>query len=730
MALTEKLEVVQLTASNTIESLLSLNDFSHYFMKSGSFKVVAPVATRVEAADQRRWGGARQVGEVHANGAVAWEANVAGATSQEAIERVEILLAQLAANPTPLLLLWQAAGVSQPTLYQMRGSGHWEALFDVGVLEGAGLFPIQVEIPVAPLAQGLPVKVLEQSGVTLPAVLSLEDIPGDAPAKAEVSIATGTVAEESFITGAHEPAGVAIDSEHIYWANSETGYIGRAKLNGSSVEETWLHVEGKPVSVVVNSEYVYWGNAESGDIGRAKIAGSSIEKTWIAAEGGESLAVAINGSHVYWLTATHVGRATLAGGSVEPKWRETEGASKAAGIAINTGSIYWVSQARGGKYVGRMNINGEAVEPFWVTVAGSTYGGIALTSEYLYYGGSSHIGRMLITGESISGSWLSVSGHVAGLALNSEDLYWAVRSGGNIGRANVAPATANPPIWALLGWASKPSVGLAAAPFGILTSSAAEAASAEGWTLQTNAGATGGKMYQGDVVRGALAWAVDPATMAPDSFSGEIAVEVWARVLLNAPLSSVNLTLSAQPQDGIGYGAPRYTDEWGSAGRNEVLPEGDEKFRLTRLGVLHLLVNPLAPRIWKLVVEGTITGATISPWGLDCLFLAPSLQRACSPSSKPNNAAYPKFIANSTATVKTIRSDLSGLVNQPGKNGHPDHGLGGQLLQLPAGETQMLVKLSSMIPDAPEVTPLSEQLDYPAVVTVWVTPRWQLVRTS
>jgi hypothetical protein len=232
---------------------------------------------------------------------------------------------------------------------------------------------------------------------------------------------------------------------------------------------------------------------------------------------------------------------------------------------------------------------------------------------------------------------------------------------------------------------------------------------------------------------GSAYWEVDPATMTPDSFSGEIAVEVWARVMLSELLNDEEgfphppmLVLSAQPQDGVGYGAPRYTDEWGSAGRSVQLPEEEEQFRITRLGTLHLLVNPLAPRIWKLYVEGYAHEA--AQWGLDYLLLVPSSQRACSPSSKPNNAAYPKFIANVGPTVKTVQSNLSAVVAKPGKNGHPDNGLGGQLMQLPAGETEMFLKLSSMVPDAPEVTTASEQLAYESKVVVTVTPRFYLTR--
>lgn len=728
MAFNERLAVVELNAANAVVELLNLNDGIHFFMGTKTFKVVAPVATRVEAANQRRWGGAKQVGETHANGMVAWEAMVAGSSEQQAIEKVEVLLAQLAANPVQprLYLLWQAAGVSEPTLYEMRGTGHFEPLFDVGALEGAGLFPVQVEIPVAPLALGLPVKVYEKAGLVLPEVLSITGVPGDAPCKAEVSIETGSAAEESFITGQHGPYGIAVDSTYIYWANAESGYIGRAKLNGTSVEPTWLHTEATGVvGLAVDSAHIYWGAGPTNYIGRATIAGASIEKTWLKAESGVE-GIAVNATNIFWtLTGGTIGRATIAGGSIEVSWLTTKAPT---GIALTATHIYWTSASTNA--IGRAPLTEPAeAESRWITGANEPRG-IAADATHLYWVNvaTGFVGHALLDGEEVSQSWMSVGAHeVPGhIAINAEYVYVAQYSVNKITRGAITAA----PVWALIGWTAQPIAGLLAPePFGLLDS--AIATEIQGWLDGTVAGARGGKALHTLIAPSvACYFNVDPAKLAPDSFSGELTVEVWARVLLSAALVSASLTLSAQPQDG-GFGAPRYTDEWGSAGRPLALPEGTEKWRMTRLGTLHLLVNPLAPRIWKLWVEGE--AAVGGRWGLDYLLLVPSTQRACSPSGKPYGASYPPFIAGLGPTAKTVRSDLSALISEPGKNGHPDHGLGGQLLELPAGESQLLVKLSSLVPDPPAsvaASPVSEQLSHECKVSVTVAPRWFLARTS
>ena len=41
-------------------------------------------------------------------------------------------------------------------------------------------------------------------------------------------------ADQSFITGANAPLGVAVDGQHVYWANTGTDTIGRANLDGTA----------------------------------------------------------------------------------------------------------------------------------------------------------------------------------------------------------------------------------------------------------------------------------------------------------------------------------------------------------------------------------------------------------------------------------------------------------------------------------------------------------------
>lgn len=720
----ELLRYVVLDATGKPNVVFDLNDMNVFANVRESFQITPPAKQAIQAASSRRYGGSYQVGETTDNGQVAWSILVQGVTADDCLVRVEALLTSLEANPFDLLLEWRPDGASESTLYEVRGTGTWTPKYQWVQFAGAQSMVFDVQIPVAPLAQGLPVQILSSVPTHLPAVFSLAGIGGDAPAKAEVSIQTDATLEEAFISGAHGPEGIAVSASFIYWANSQTGYIGRAELGGGKVEETWLHTEGIPTGVAIDAGHIYWTDAETNHVGRATLAGGSIEKAFITGASNPG-PIAVNAGHIYWGNGgkASIGRATIAGAEVNQEFLKIS--FFARGIALDGFHLYW-SYSRG---IGRVRLGGEELNSNFITGLREV-SGVCVNNEFLFWvnEGTNCIVRANLLGEEINEAWAVVADSFsfipgAQLAVSKEFVYWTSGSpGSTIGRV----AALSPPVWALLGWTSTPTTGLAPAPFGVF--GGAEAISRE-FAYSAVADALNGSALITANQTAIAAWEVDPATMVPDSFSGELAVEAWARVRLCQSLGEATFTLSARPQDGIGYGAARYTDEWGSAGREVQLPDEEPCWRMTRLGTLHLLVNPLSPRIWTLWVEGEIENAGFE-WFIDYLLLTPSSQRCCSPSGKPNNPNFPPFIQSVGSTVKTIRHDLSGLVSKPGKNGHPDHGLGGQLLELPPGNVDMLVKLSSLVPDNPNSSPCTEQSVQEAAVSVTVTPRSYLVRST
>ena len=66
----------------------------------------------------------------------------------------------------------------------------------------------------------------------------------------------------------------------IYWANNETGTIGRAELSGEAVDQGFIGGLDEPLAVAVSGDYIYWTEPTSegehvGTIGRAHLDGSA-----------------------------------------------------------------------------------------------------------------------------------------------------------------------------------------------------------------------------------------------------------------------------------------------------------------------------------------------------------------------------------------------------------------------------------------------------------------------
>ena len=69
---------------------------------------------------------------------------------------------------------------------------------------------------------------------------------------------------------APRPTGVAVDAQHVYWANSGNGTIGRANLDGTGVDQSFITGANCPAGVAVDGQYLYWANGGNGTIGRAQ----------------------------------------------------------------------------------------------------------------------------------------------------------------------------------------------------------------------------------------------------------------------------------------------------------------------------------------------------------------------------------------------------------------------------------------------------------------------------
>lgn len=293
------------------------------------------------------------------------------------------------------------------------------------------------------------------------------------------------------------------------------------------------------------------------------------------------------------------------------------------------------------------------------------------------------------------------------------------------------------PVWALIAWTSRPSAPLASSsvPFGVIE--------AESGTLTTFAGTGVDATFRGSAgitVTAAGAgtasalYALDPSTLNVDDFTlSDVDIEVWARVKLASTLVSPKLTLSLQPFAGTNFGFEQFSAEWGSAGKLLVVPSSGTQFRATRLGTLSMPVDKVTPLKWNMKVAASWAAGSTGQFAIDYLVLVPARSRALSPSSKPLDATFPKFIASNADTQKRIRgNDLSGAVASAAGNLGRDSGLGGSPIELPPGNVDVLVWLSSTVPDDPTVDAQTQQLSHALISgsAVNAIPRYFLAKGS
>jgi len=229
----------------------------------------------------------------------------------------------------------------------------------------------------------------------------------------------GAEANLSFITGASEPYGVAVDSGHVYWVNFASGSIGRANVNGTEVNQSFITGASYPVGVAADGGHVYWTNNGTQSIGRANVNGTEVNPSFITGA-GYAHGVAVDGGHVYWVNNVNsIGRANLAGTEVNQSF--ITGASYPAGVAVDGGHVYWTNN--GTDTIGRANVNGSEVNQGFITGANDPYG-VAVDGGHVYWANwvLGTIGRANLDGTEVNQSFITVTGahSLSGVAVDAE----------------------------------------------------------------------------------------------------------------------------------------------------------------------------------------------------------------------------------------------------------------------------------------------------------------------
>jgi len=289
--------------------------------------------------------------------------------------------------------------------------------------------------------------------------------------------------------------GLALEGDHIYWADPTSGTIGRATINPVSekpedVRQTFVEPDETeceteletspghkemvtvkapttPRYVAVDAEHIYWTNTGPlgeferpangcGTIGRATInpvsgEAENVETEYIS-EISNPQGVAVNATHIYWANA-----------ATEPRgiWRALLGDSPSSveqflavsnvpyGVALDATYVYYSSnnEANGFSFVNRRSLENESQSRLVIREQGGKAGirGIALVGEDIYWAQSEEktIGRAPVSAlqptecdeiPDCEREFIKVEGSPVGLAADSVHLFWSVN-----GEASVNP---------------------------------------------------------------------------------------------------------------------------------------------------------------------------------------------------------------------------------------------------------------------------------------------------
>jgi hypothetical protein len=246
---------------------------------------------------------------------------------------------------------------------------------------------------------------------------------------------------------------IEVDATHIYWINTETEAIQRAKLDGSGVVEDFIGAEAtdNPRGIGIAGEYIYWANAAKEDgggaIGRAKIgAGGAEEVNEDFVEGaGNPHDVAVQGEFLYWTNSAvqtsneaYIGRAkAIDGGELNTKFVTVFGGEtkKLWGIAIDGEHIYWVVRNNQGEgRIHRVDIDGDPesyLTEFIFLGAGAEGKDVGVQGGRIYWTAQANslVGRAKLNGaglpSEVEREWIKEADHPQGMAVDGAHVYWA-----------------------------------------------------------------------------------------------------------------------------------------------------------------------------------------------------------------------------------------------------------------------------------------------------------------
>ena len=227
----------------------------------------------------------------------------------------------------------------------------------------------------------------------------------------------GTGVDQSFIGGASNPCGVAVDPAHLYWANNvPSGTIGRADLDGTGANQSFITGASIPCGVAVDAAHLYWANLDDGRSG----APTSTARGWTKASSPAPTSLRSGGRRSAPLLGQRrrrtIGRADLDGTGVDQNF--VGGAILPCGAAVDAAHLYWADGLS--DTIGRAGLDGTGADQAFIDGANSPCG-VALDGAHLYWanGGDDTIGRAGLDGTGVNQGFIAGASGPCGVAVDA-----------------------------------------------------------------------------------------------------------------------------------------------------------------------------------------------------------------------------------------------------------------------------------------------------------------------
>jgi hypothetical protein len=235
-------------------------------------------------------------------------------------------------------------------------------------------------------------------------------------------------------------------SAFIYWANGgdDGTTIGRANNDGSLANPNFITGQKEPCGVAVDSQHIYWANQVGSSIGRANLDGSGVNPNFITTDVLLACGVAVDGTHIWWANQAtspsqtgQIARANLNGSGASVVYSGSTFVEGPRGVGVGSNLVFWSNAAASPQSIGRAGVDGtpppvknfiplgSTSVPAWPTVAGNR------VYFALLFG---------VTSTDLNGANLSPgvgSTGYGGIAVHDSKVYWANLTEGTLSRANL-----------------------------------------------------------------------------------------------------------------------------------------------------------------------------------------------------------------------------------------------------------------------------------------------------